>query len=277
MLPIRHFLLAVLGVTLLGVVNVRAAPPAAQRPPDREYLANIQEAVRQLVHDMEYLQEDIVAELSGHKERTLYRQTDTVLAELVHFQDTLKPGASREQLTKDFSPVDEKVHTLLKAIQELGTSARALRHAVARVSTSDEQLHYAISEGDAAEGRQGPRIERQARALAAAAQELERTAQYALADAPGQGAALIANLHKLAEEANRFQKSQASGASMEQLQRDFVGVNRAWEQVVRGLQLLPPRENVFLLRGAARIDRYHDHLYRLLNVTGDRPQLILRS
>src|SRR5262249_39125250 len=133
MFPAVHFLLVSLLVS---------APPLARAekdPLDREGLAPIQEAARQLAREIEYLQEDIVTELEGQKERTLYRQADSVLVDSDQFQKSLKPGAVRKQLYKEFDGLDHKLHELLKAVQALGPEQRLLQRSAARVDTADEQ------------------------------------------------------------------------------------------------------------------------------------------
>jgi len=242
----------------------------------REELAPIQEAARELAREVEYLQEDIVTELKGAKERTLYRQADGVLGGVEKFQRALKPNVSRDELYKAFDGLDQQLHELLKGVQALGKEQRLLQRSAARVGDADDQLHYALSSHDTSEIRTRQVLERQTRALAAAASRLDKTAEYALGTVRGRGV-LVANLGKLAEAAERFQKSQASGADREQLRRDFASVNRAWERAVRGLEDLKPQESVHLLRSAGSVDRLHERLFRLLGLKGERPHLTIRT
>ena len=69
--------LIVAAALLLGPICLAQAE---ERSLDRDYLPNVREAARRLTHEVEILQEDIVADVGGQKERTLYRLGDEVLA-----------------------------------------------------------------------------------------------------------------------------------------------------------------------------------------------------
>ena len=117
---------------------------------------------------------------------------------------------------------------------------------------------------------------RQAGALAMAARDLERTARFALAGAPGKGV-VEAELRKLAEATERFRKDAEGGAGSDQLKKDFAAVNVVWAKATLGMKELRPDENAYLLRAAGELDRLHGRLFRLLGMEGDRPQLIIRT
>src|SRR5690242_17235576 len=120
------------------VAVVMALWPAAlawgdEKGLDRDYVPNVRQAARQLTNEVENLQEDIVSEMGGQKERALYRQVDVVLAEIAHFRDALKDDTSRTQLYRDFDAMDKKLHELLRAVDALGENQRAVRRSAARV------------------------------------------------------------------------------------------------------------------------------------------------
>ena len=87
----------------------------------------------------------------------------------------------------------------------------------------------------------------------------------------------MGDLHKLAEAAEQFQKVLASGADRPRLVKEFAAVDQAWERAIRGLQELKAGDNMRLLRAVGQLDRLHERLYRLLDMKGERPQLIIRT
>jgi len=234
----------------------------------------VQAAARELTRDLEHLQEDIIADLAGRKEQTLYRQADAALTGIVHLQKSLKPGAARKDLYDVFDPMDRMLHELLKAVRDLGPDQRALQRAADRVDNADEELHYALAAGDPTGVRTKQLLERQARALAVAALKLDRTAEYALGAVPGRSV-VQGDLRKLVDAAEHFQKSLAAAGEQKDRQRDFVAVNQAWGRAVQGLNLL--KGSRYLLHSAIRVNQIHERLFRLLGIKGERPNLSIRT
>ncbi len=271
MSEIPRYLIAALTVVMIALGYTRAG----DQPLGREELASIQEATRVLAREVEFLQ-DVVAEQSGQKEWSLYRQADAVQANIVDLQKLLKAENSRKALYEAFDKLDRKVHEFLKDAQAPGPEQRLLRRLAARVSAADEELHYALFAKDASKDRAKQLLERQARGLSAAARQLDTTAGYALAGIQGKGV-LAAELHKLAEAAEQFEKSLASGTDRPLLLKDFAKVNQAWERAVQGLGKLRAGDSMHLIRAAGQMDRLHERLFRLLGADGERPQLILRA
>ena len=261
--------IAVLTVAMVALHHLRAD----DGPLGRELLAPIREATRDLAREVEYLQDVIAQQQRGEKDRTLYGQADSVLAGIAEFQKSLKPETTRERLYKAFDELDRKLHEFLKAVQALGPEQRLLQRLAERISAADEQMHYVLSAQDRSESRAAQIVERQTRALVTAARFLDKTAAYTLGTVQARGI-LVADLHKLAEVTERFQKG-LSGADRPHLRKDFVAVNQAWERAIRGLQELKAGENMGLLRAAGELDRLHERLFRLLGMEGDRPQLII--
>lgn len=266
-----RYLLAVLTVTMVAL----AQASADDRALSGEDLASVQEATRDLAREVEYLQ-DILVELRGTKVRPLYGQADAILAGIEDFLKSLKPDASCERLEKAFESLDGKVHKFLKVVQDLGPENRVLLRSAARVGIADEQLHFALFAPDALEGKSNQILERQIRALVIAAQQLDKTADYTLGTIQGKGV-LMRDLHKLVEAAELFQQKLASETDRPKLRNDFAALNQAWETATRGIGELTLRENSHLLRSAGQVDRAHERLYRLLDVKGERPQLIIRT
>jgi len=97
--------------SLLALVLLFAVP-AAGRSTDagasgvsKEYLTLVQAETRYLVRALERLQQTIINELDGRRERTLYRQGGAAPSLLVGFETALKPGGSRAPLYARFAPV----------------------------------------------------------------------------------------------------------------------------------------------------------------------------
>jgi hypothetical protein len=261
---------------LLAAAGAPGDDRTTGKPTDAEHLQNGRELARQLVREVERLQEDIVADLGERKERRLYQQTDAVLALSVRLEGAFTAKVSPEDLVKSFDQMDRQLHELLKAVRELGPEQRALRRTADHVESLDEQLHYHLFSGSAGEERMKQLLQRQSGALDAAAHELERTARYALSAAPGRGT-LEADLKKLADATERFRKSMAGSASRDQQQREFATINEIWDRVVRGMKDLPPGQNVYLLRSAGQVDLLHERLHRMLGIKDKRPELIIRT
>jgi hypothetical protein len=119
-------------------------------------------------------------------------------------------------------------------------------------------------------------LERRARALTTAARDLDRVAQYALSGDPAESA-LPADTRKFVQAAEQFQKSLTGTSDRSQLRKNFAAVSRVWERVIQGLKALKPGGNIYLLRGADRVDQLFDRLHRALGIEEPRPKLILRT
>jgi hypothetical protein len=252
----------------------RAADKAAEVL-SKEYVTVVRAETGYLVRAVERLQEAIVEELSGRKERTLYRRADEVLTLALEFEAALRGAPTRAQLYAWFTEFDGKMHELLEAVDGLGKEARGLRREAARVREADEELHFALSAGDTSAERVRQVMKRQARRLLSSARELERTAQYALLKMPGDVSP--GDFRKLVEAAALFEKSAEAGAAPEQLRKAFAELDRAWAKAVGVLKQVKPRENRYLLRSAAEVDRLHERLHRLLGLKGERARLILST
>ncbi len=265
-----RYLFAALALAMV----VATASRAGDQPLGDKHRASIQEATRDLAREIEFLQ-NIVAE-SGEKNQTLYHQADAMLSDIVGFQKFLKTDPSREGLYKAFDELDTKLHKFLKAVKAVGPEQRLLQRETIRVIAADEELHYAVSANDASGGRAKLVLDRQALALMTAARQLDGLARYTFGATPGR-AILVGDLRKLAEATEQFQQRLASGADRPKLRKDFAAVNQAWERVTRGLADLKAGEQTRLIGAASQLDRIHERLYRLLDIKGDRPQLILRT
>src|SRR5437879_6555858 len=84
-------------VVLTGGASSYGDPPS-QAQVTREYLGNVRTETGRLAWALEQLQDSIVGELSGQKERTLYRKADAALGKLEKFRAGLVDSASSKRL-----------------------------------------------------------------------------------------------------------------------------------------------------------------------------------
>lgn len=263
---------------LVATLTIAMIAPAVSRAGGQslagKHLASIQEASRDLSREIEFLQ-DIVAESDG-KQQTLFEQADAMLSHIGGFQKSLKSVTTREGLYQAFDELDAKLHKFLKAVKNVGPEQRLLQRVTIRVTTADEELHYAVFASDATESRVKLVLDRQSHALMTLARQLDVMARYSFGATPGR-AILVADLRKLAEATDHFQQRLASGADRAELRKDFAVVNQMWVRATRGLADLKAGDQVRLIGAAGQFDRIHERLYRLLDMKGDRPQLILST
>jgi hypothetical protein len=238
--------------------------------PDDAYLTSVQAALSQLADEVERFQQTLITEPGGAAEKTLFRQVDSVLGEVVAFQKALKVKPARAEVYKRFDELDVHCAALYKAMEAVEKDQAKLDRSLQYLRAASEYLHFAVSDGDVSDARKQQIIERQARALAVGMRELVKAAKFALAETTGREV-LISDLQNLLQAAEAFSKN-ASGSDVADR---FKIVNQSWEKVVPGLSKLPPRENVFLLRAAVRIDQLHERLYTLLGIKGERPRLVI--
>jgi hypothetical protein len=253
-----------------------AGPAVADRPAAADYRAWMREGARQLDRDLEQLQDALVGDAAGPKERSTYRKADAVRDRLDRFRQSLQGEVARADLYRQFDPLDADLEALLKEAADLAAARSPLDRAVRYVRASGDQLHYLVADGDANAGRKNQVIARQARALAAAAADLHRAAEYALDDSPRRPA-LLADLAVLQKAAERFAGQWSGKAGPKDPKADFEPVNEAWMRVAIGMKRLPPSDAAAFGRAAGRVDQVHERLYRLLAIEGERPRLTIRT
>ncbi len=237
-----------------------------------KYLDTVRAELRSLSAELERLQEEIVGD-PKLKERGVYPMTVTALGEVARLERAVRTtAASQDALLKEFARLDSQVRQLSAALRK---GDPMLRRSADYLDVANEELYFALAGGS--NQQLGRVTERQAHAFTEAALDLERTAKFALAADAADRAVLIDNVAKLALAAERFEKLLQNQADLKQRQGDFADVDKAWGRVVDGLALLRPAENVHLLRNAARIDRLHERLFRLLQIKGKRTSLSVQS
>jgi hypothetical protein len=246
-------------------------PASSFQAVDKIHLAKIETKTRQLLDAVEHLQGDIVEELSGVKEKVLFQKVDQVLHELAKMDKSLRtPTPTREVLYKQFDSIDGKVTVLRKAVSEQAPKHPVLLRDAERIVTLTDDLHYVVSQGDVSPLRFRQVLARQARAMSDVAKKKSLAAQYALGDKPGRGELLV-DMKKLVEACKSFETVAASPADLEKCRKEFATLNDAWGRMVQGISLLPPNENIYLIRGASRADIIHERLFRALEIKGERP------
>jgi len=124
---------------------------SAQQKGEAEYLAQIKEASTQMVTEVTMLWELIYREYTGPNQKELADIVNPLIAEARFFHSMASGGkAPREQLYREFQPLDEKLHALLEGIRALGDQAPTLQRPAYRLEYADQQLHFALSSGDTA-------------------------------------------------------------------------------------------------------------------------------
>jgi hypothetical protein len=243
---------------------------------DKNYLAKVEAKTGQLLDAVELMQRDIVEQLSGVKEKQLFQKADQVLHELTKMEKLSgKPTAEREDLYKLFDSIDSKVAILAKAAPESASKHLLILRGAERIRTLTDDLHYVVSQGDDSPLRTRQVISRQAKVMSSATKQMSLTAQYALGATPGRGELLDA-MKTLADACVVFEKVATTSADLEKCRKEFAPLNDAWRRVVEGMSLLPPTENVYLIRSAVRADAIHERLFRTLNIKGERPFVTIR-
>jgi len=248
--------------------------PAGKALP-KQYLEGVRAEARNLRAEVERLQEDLVSDPAAQKDRTLYKQTEALLAEVGRFEHEVKAAATQDALLKHFDTLDAHVRTLTAAVRKAAPGGQTMQRSADYINSANEELYYALAGAD--NQRSGKVTERQAHAFAEAVLDLQRTAKYALASSGADRAVLIDSIGALEAAAERFAKTLQNKADLKQRQTDFGAVDKAWSRLVQGLALLKPAENVHLLRSASRVDRLHERMYRLLDIKGKRPSLSVQS
>jgi hypothetical protein len=249
-----------------------AAQPG--KPLSRQYLEGVRAEIHNLRAETIRLQDDVVHHPVAQKDRDLYRITEATLAAIARFEKTIKPQASPEELLKRFDELNNQVRTLIAIVHKATSHEVARLRAADHVRAANEELYYALANGDSK--HVGQLIKRQGTVFVEATRDLQRAAQFTLDDSVGR-ATVIDDVAQLTIASERFEKSLLNEADLKQRQADFADVNKAWTRVVHGLGLLKPAENFHLLRSAGQVDRVHERMYRLLDIKGKRPSLSVQS
>jgi hypothetical protein len=255
--------------------NAQAWQPPAEAG-QRDYVDSIRDQARTLADEVERFQQDVTLTLRGEKERELYDNADEVLQYLRQFRRSLRGGATREQVYRDFDKMDRRLHELIDAGRERIREQPVLQRDLARVEAADNQLHYALSQGDTTPERGRDVIRRRAADLYSDAQDFQRTADYALSSNRAAGQIRDA-ARAFVDSADHFRKDVERGAERDHMRREFGEVERAWGAVAEGLNRLSPYEgNSYLRSRALQLDSEIDALHRLLEMEGNRPRILMQ-
>ena len=274
-MPIRNRLVLFAALTL-GMATAPADGRAADPDPSvtAEYVSAARKSVEKVSSLVENLQDDIIEEMAGEKEKTLFRLADQVQSELDLLDKTLAgKDPTREALYKQFDRSDSKVAALVKAISTLSPKRPALTRETERVRVQNDDLHYVLSVGDGTQGRQKQVLVRQAQSMKSAAKQFVAAADYAILDRPGR-ARFMDVAKAFAEECESFETLSAAG-DLDTRKKAFATLTEVWGQVVQGFRLLSPREDYHIARLGFRVDQYHRRLFELLKMPGKRPELTI--
>lgn len=252
----------VLCVMLAGLV---VSPAAAQRATEADYYNQVRDWSRQLVNDLEYIQQDIAYEVKGPRGRQLSELAGTTYQLAHRFHRGLKTNVPREQLYRDYQRMDDHVHKLLRAIRDLGPNERSLQRAAARVHNADQQLHYALSQGDTSEPRGRDVLTRQLHLLAQQAADMSATIDWAT-----QGSAAGARMRQagttFADAAQHLHESAEKNASPDHIRRDFGRVANAWREIIDSLNAPEASPGQYLLTKANQTHETVERLRQRLNL-----------
>lgn len=273
MSPFRGLFVALAPFVILS--TCQAGDSAVQTLNEKE-LNEVREETRRLARDLHYLLDTVVFDLKGKEEAGTYAQANRLLGELLEFETSLRKDVSFDQLRKQFEGLDTKLHILTKTLRSLGPEERTLQRAATHLQFADDRLHDLLYRGDTSGSRKREMIERQLGSFLSAVRELEQAGALALSKVKD-GGRLSGDLHQLRKATWNLEKQLQSKADSERLKEAFLDVNHAWEKAARGLSLLPFRDNVYLLRSADRVEKLHERLYRLFDIKGERPHLIIRT
>ncbi len=189
---------------------------------DTKYLAKVEAKTRQLLDAVELLQQDVVEELSGVKEKQLFQKADQVLHELTKMEKLSgKPTAAREDLYKLFDSIDSKVANLAKAAPESAAKHLLILRGAERIRTLTDDLHYVVSQGDDSPLRTRQVITRQAKVMSSATKQMSVAAQYSLGDIAGRGELLDA-MKTLVDACVAFEKVTTTSADLEKCKKEFA-------------------------------------------------------
>jgi len=280
MAPLPRFGTLALVLLLFASMPLRAGD---KKPDSATPKKDPAEAVRKqadvLVHELERTQQDLVLHylnVSRPQDQDLYKMSALVLAEVHRFEDDLNKKKDSDNLLKRYHELDAKLQKFLVVLRGTGPEQRGLTRAADYIGSANEELFYTLAMSGEGPHYDGPVMLRQAQAFGRAVKDLERAAKVSLGGKLDQ-AILQDEIAKLGIAAERFEKGLQSKATEKERRDQFKDVDQAWDKVVQTFSLLPPDQNVFLLRSAARVDGLHERMYRLLGITGKRPHLSIRS
>ena len=270
----RFVLFAALAIGVATATTAgRAADP--EKPVSTDYVNSARKSVDKVSTLVESLQDDIVEELAGDKEKALFRLADQALNELDLLDHALADKTpTRELVYKQFDRADAKVAALVKGVSELSPKRTALARVAERLRVQSDDLHYMLSAEDGTAERRRQVLGRQAKSMKSAAKQFAVAADYAILDRPGRAPFLDA-AKKFADQCEAFDKAAASG-DLDVCKKEFSTLTDSWGQVVGGFLRLSPKEDYHIARQGFRLDEYHRRLFELLKIPGKRPALSMK-
>jgi len=238
------------------------------------YVTSARKSVDKVAALVESLQDDIVEELAGEKEKTLFQLADQTQSEIELLDKTLvAQNPTRDAIYKQSNRVDTKIAALAKAISELSPKRPVLARQGERIRVQSVDLHFVLSVGDDTKERQRQVLVRQAKSMESAAKQFVVASEYALLDRPGR-APFMAAVKKFAEQCESFEKL-AGDSELDLCKKEFSTLTEGWNEVVRGFLKLSPKEDYHIARLGFRLDGYHLRLFELLKMPGKRPMLTI--
>jgi hypothetical protein len=250
----------------------RRERPAAARWASRAYLNDVNSALSRLRQRVVQLKADMVSDLPADQWRRLAREADSVLGAPDDFADGLRPGRRRVAVAEDYATVQTRVRALARDARAAGLRRSASDDAAGWVAMADQRLDEAVSRGGDRDGWEPALVARDADNQVFLARDLDRQGEYGLSAAPGRRT-LQDDLHALADAAEFFRASVASGAPRAQLARDFGAEEEVWARVVSALGRLSQAERQLLMPRARRVQDVILKLHSRLGLAGTRRRL----
>jgi hypothetical protein len=251
------------------VLVAAAVGPARGGAGGPDYWATTTAAARELSQQLGFLQQAFATIPGPPQGRGLYEQAEGVLLDLIGLQQKLAQKASREALCIAFAQVDAKVNQLLSDIQGITTWDAAVRLAARRVSAAEHDLQFAVFAGEGAPSRQSQVAYRQTLLLLSRTEDLEALVRFMFAEQESLKG-WNAEFAELRRAIAGLQQAQQNKASRDEIKKQLLQTDQAWEKLVKRYRALPQGRYPFIRHAFAQVDQVLDRLARLTGVPNRR-------
>ena len=236
------------------------------------YYASVVAAGRDLQNQMDFMVRALATIPGPPMGRGLYKETNRIVIDLTSFRDQARQKVSRDNLYLAFTPVDRELNELLSELQTFGKWDPAIRMAARRTQSALNEVHFALSVGDAMPARRAQVQARQIQALLNRETDLESLAGLLLYDPQMLKAwnADFADLRKALADLQRLQKKKAD---RDDLKAQFVLTDKAWEKLVTRFKALPADQMVPLREDFGQVDQVFSRIAPMLGIENRRAPL----
>jgi hypothetical protein len=257
-------LLLLLPLLLAGALAAQVRPPV-----ERAYGPAAQQAAGQLLAELDSLRNHVRHALAGPAQQDVGRRADASRELGLRLYRVLGANAGRPQIYESHRALDNALNDLFATAQRVAPGDRELQRRVLHTRSADEQLHAALSQGDASEERRRELLRRQADVLVSLADDF---AAEAGAGRPEPGARPLAReSRQLAEAATRFRRTLDQTPTLEAASRAFTPVLREWGDAQTALDALPYGDTADLRARAARVGQVVNTIIRVFSPAAPPP------